>query len=49
MRGPPPRDDYRPLFGPDKAISQRPKHMNRYIQDLREVKGLKDWMANWGG
>ena len=42
-------DDYRLLFGSEKAISTRPKHMNTAIPDPRSVKGLVDWMAAWGG
>ena len=42
-------DDYRLLFGSEKAISTRNKHMNNAIPDPRQVKGLVDWMAAWGG
>lgn len=42
-------DDYRLLFGSAKAITQRPKHMNRDIPQPFDVKGLREWMASWGG
>jgi hypothetical protein len=40
-------DDYRLLFGSDLAISERPRHLNPYISDPRDVPGLADFLTTW--
>lgn len=42
-------DDYRLLFGSATAISQRPRHLNPYIADPRDVPGLRDFFLTWWG
>jgi Big-like domain-containing protein len=39
-------DDYRLLFGSEKAISERPTHMNSEIPDPRNVSGLREFLQN---
>lgn len=40
-------DDYRLLFGSPLAKQQRPRHLNPYIPDPRQVPGLMEFMSSW--